>query len=182
MKEIYSSFVMVFISITLFAQNAEDTTDGRFHDDLLNHFVGKWNVTSIAHGHPFTAKIDVAWVLNHQNLRIHLLSNEVVPWFGVPMEFEEFVGYNHKSKRYVVHGMSIEGFDEDPSEGFFYGYRDGNEFKTEAKFGTDSLVVQRFTWQPASGTWNIASRWLIAGKEGEVFLDMNLVAIKPSSK
>jgi len=163
-----------------FAQNAEDTTDGRFHDDLLNHLVGKWNVTSMAHGSPFTSVLDAAWVLSHQFLRIHLRSHEIIPWFHVQMEYEEFIGYNHSNKRYIIHGMSIEG-DEEPFEGFCYGYRTGNEFKTIAKFGTDSLIVQRFTWEPASDSWTIKSTWVIAGKEGEAFLDMKLAAVKPIS-
>ena len=164
-----------------FAQSTEDITDGRFHDDLLNHLVGKWDVTAMAHGSKFTSDLDAAWVMNHQHLHIHLKSHEIIPWWNVQMEYEEFIGYNHNSKKYVVHGMSIEGYEGDPSEGFCYGYRDGNEFKTEAKFGTDSLIVQRFTWQPASGTWTIKSNWVIAGVEGEIFLDMKLVAAKPSS-
>ncbi len=177
--------LMTFIATPSFAQSAEDTTDGRFHDDLLNHLVGKWNVTSMAHGSPFTAAVEVDWVMNHQYLHIHFKSHEIVPWFHVPMEFEEFIGYNHNSKRYVVHGMSIEG-DEDPSEGFLYGYRTGNEFKTVAKFGSDSLIVQRFSWQTAyrqlnrPDSWNIKSVWVIAGKEGEPFLEMQLVAAKPA--
>ena len=102
------------------------------------------------------------------------------------MEYEEFVGYNHSSKRYVVHGMSIEG-DEDPSEGFCYAYRTGNEFKTVAKFGSDSFIVQRFTLQTAyraitnADSWNIKSAWVIAGKEGEPFLEMQL-CITPTPK
>ena len=103
------------------------------------------------------------------------------------MEFEEFIGYNHSNKRYVVHGMSIEG-DEDPSEGFGYAYRTGNEFKTVAKFGLDSLIVQRFALQTAyreithADSWNIKSAWVIAGQEGEPFLEMQLVPATPSSK
>lgn len=171
--------LLTLISIPAFAHNKKDTTDRYFHDDLLDHFVGKWNITSVAHGHTFTAKFEAAWVLNHQFLRIHLQGNEVVPWFGVPMEYEEFIGYNHNSKRYIVHGMSIEGLDDDPSGGFCYGYRNGNEFKTAANFGIDSLVVQTFVWEPASGTWHIASRWVINEKEGELFLDMKLTADGP---
>jgi len=181
-----TTFINLLILLTLFsapsvAQNVEDTTDRRFHDDLLNHLVGKWDVTAIAHGSLFTSDIDVKWILNHQFLHIHLKSHEVIPWWHVQMEYEEFIGYNHINKRYVVHGMSIEGNDYDPSEGFCYGYRTGNEFKTVANFGADSLIVQRFIWQPASHSWNITSRWVITGKEGEVFLDMKLVAAKLSS-
>jgi hypothetical protein len=123
--------------------------------------------------------IEAKWILNHQFFHIHLKSNEVIPWWHVQMEYEEFIGYNHKDKRYIVHGMSIEG-DEDRSEGFAYGYRAGNEFKTISKFGGDSLIVQRFTWEPVSGSWTIKSNLEIAGKAGEAFLEMKLVAVKPS--
>jgi hypothetical protein len=181
MKQVYFLFITALLYMPVFAQTAEDTTDGRFHDDLLNHLVGKWDITSIAHGSPFTSDLEAAWVMNHQHLRIHLKSHEIIPWWHVQMEYEEFIGYNKSSKRYVVHGMSIEPYDYDPSEGFCYGYRTGNEFKTVAKFGFDSLIVQRFTWDPASLSWSIKSNWVIAGKEGEVFLDMKLVAAKSSS-
>jgi hypothetical protein len=29
-----------------------------------------------------------------------------VPWFGIPMEYEEYIGYNHNQNRYVVNGVS----------------------------------------------------------------------------
>jgi len=70
---------------------------------------------------------------------------------------------------------------KDPSEGFCYGYGTGNEFKTVAKFGTCSLIIQRLTWEPASDSWTIKSRWVIGGKEGEAFPDMKLAAVKPIS-
>lgn len=69
--------------------------------------------------------------------------------------------------------MSIEG-DEDLFEGFCYGYRNGNDFKTIAKFSADTSVVQHLIWQPESKTWLIQSRPEIKGKEGEMFLDMKL--------
>ena len=84
------AILLTFIAATSFAQNAENTTDGRFHDDLLNQLVGKWDVTSIAHGSPFTAVFEAAWVMNHQYLHIHFKSHEIIPWFHVQMEFEEF--------------------------------------------------------------------------------------------
>jgi len=179
MKQIYFLFITTLISISSFAQNAEDTTDGRFHDDLLNHLAGNWDVATIAHGSPFTANLEADWVLNHQYLHIHFKSHEVIPWLYMQMEYEEFFGYNHSKKHYVVHEMIVFG-DENPDEGFCYAYRTGNEIKTVQKYSSDSLIVQRLTWEPASGSWNIKSRWVIAGKEGEIFLDMKLVAAKSS--
>ena len=96
-KKYYRSILKVLTSITMiiyigtyyipsFAQNAEDTTDGRFHDDLLNNLVGKWDVTAIAHGEKFTLNLEAEWVMNHQYLHIHFKSHEVVPWLKVPFE------------------------------------------------------------------------------------------------
>lgn len=180
MKHLFFLLIAALVATSSFSQTAEDTTDHRFHDDLLNHLVGEWNVSSTAHGSTFNGDLEARWVLNHQYLHIHLKSHEVIPWWHVQMEYEEFIGYNHYSKQYVFHGMSIEG-DEDASEGFGYGYRNGNEFKTVAKFGVDTNIVQHFIWRPATNSWNIESRPESNGKEGEIFLDMKLTATKTSS-
>lgn len=164
-----------FITVPTKAQNAEDTTDKRFHDDLLNHLVGKWNVASIAHGYSSTAVIEAEWILNHQHFRIHFKGNEVIPWIGAPMEFDYFIGYNRNNKRYVFHSISVFGNDDE--DGFWYGYRIGNEIKI-----IQNPNVQRLFWEPASNSWNIQSRAVIDGKEGEVFLDMKLTAVKSLSK
>ncbi|MEO6721556.1 MAG: hypothetical protein ABIN67_14400 [Ferruginibacter sp.] len=182
MKEI-KAISLLFLSAIIFssatAQNANDTIDRRFHDDLLDHLVGEWHDTAVAHGSTFTSEVEASWVLNHQYLLLHLKSNEVVPWWGVQMEYYQYIGYNHYKHRYTIHGMSIEG-DEDLSEGFNYGYRNSNEFKVVAKFGADTNVIQRFNWQPESKSWRIQSTPEIKGKEGEIFLDMKLTAVKPA--
>lgn len=172
------------ITSPIFAQNAKDTTNGSFQDDFLDHLVGKWNITSVAHGFSSTATLEAEWVLNHQYLHYRLKSNEVIPWIKMQMEIDCFISYNYSSKRYVVLGMSVFGVDD--FEGFSYGSRNGNELKVVQK-GTNeadpkNISIQRYTWEPTSNSWTIQSRWAIAGKEGELFLDMKLVAAKPSSK
>jgi hypothetical protein len=164
----------ILMATDVFSQNTKDTTDHLFRDDLLDHLVGKWNITSFAHGSPFTATMDADWVLNHQYLHIHFKGNEVVPWFGIPMEYEEYIGYNHNQHRYVVYGASIEGSDD--FEGFCYAFRHDNELKLMQKVNTaDKTVIQRMTWEPESGSWIVQSRPEVAGKEGKIFLDMKLV-------
>ncbi len=169
-----------YLFAKVWSQNTEDTTGNHFRDDLLDHLVGDWSDSSTAHGSAFTSNVDVRWVLNHQYLLIHLKSKELVPWWHTEMEYYQYIGYNHYQNRYTVHGMSIEG-DEDLSEGFCYGYRTGNDFKTVAKFGADTNIVQHFIWHPETNTWNIQSRPEINGKEGEIFLDMKLTAAKTNS-
>lgn len=181
MKKMYFLLIYTLFCFTSFSQNTKDSSDGRFHDDLLDHLVGNWNVSSVAHGSSFTGDLDARWVLNHQYLLIHLKSHQVIPWWHVQMEFYQYVGYNHHQNRYTIHGMSIEG-DEDLSEGFCYGYRAGNEFKTVAKFGGDTMIVQRFNWQPHTKSWIVQSRTEIGGKESEVFLELKFVAAKKPKK
>ena len=175
------TILFTLITAVSFAQNPEDTTDGRFHDDLLNHLVGKWDAAAIVHGQKFTLNLEAEWVLNHQYLHIHLKSHEVIPWLKVPFEGEFFFGYNQTNKQYTVHEMTVHG-TSGPYEGFCYGYRSGNEFKAVAKFSADSITVQSFVWEPASGSWNIKSRWVVAGKGSEPFLEMKLAAVKQNKK
>jgi hypothetical protein len=167
-----------FVTNVALSQNKKDSTDGRFHKDLFDRLEGTWKVSSVAHGFSSTGVITGKWILNHQFFQLHFKGNEIIPWWNMPMEYEEFIGYNHHKERYTVHGISIEG-DADLSEGFCYGYRNGNEFKTIAKFSSDTSIIQRFLWEPATKTWNIKSTAEIGGKEGEVFLEMKLVALKP---
>ncbi len=127
MKHIYFLIIATLITSITFAQTTEDTTNTQLHDDLLNHLVGKWNITSVAHGFSSTAVLEAEWVLNHQFLHYHLKSNEVIPWIHMQMEIDCFISYNHISKHYVVLGMSVFGVDD--FEGFCYGYRNGNELK-----------------------------------------------------
>ena len=175
-------FLFTVFASHSFAQNAEDTTDGRFHDDLLDHLEGKWDVSSIAHGFSSTATIEAHWILNHQHMHLHFKGDEVIPWIGTPMEFDYFIGFNHNNNRYVIHGVSVFGNDDD--DGFWYAYRNGNEIKFLQKgiTNSDTMNVQTFTWEPTSNSWRIQSRPQINGKEGEVFLDMKLTAATKSSE
>ena len=180
MKQIYTFLISMFILLSSFAQNSNDTSNHTFQDDLLNHLVGTWTVNSVAHGFSSTAVISAEWVYNHQHLHVHFKGNDTIPWIGAPMEYDYFIGYNHNYKRYVIHGMSVFGNDDD--EGFWYGYRNGNELKILGKpfitSTSDSMVVQRLTWQPDTNTWLIQSRQSANGKEADVFLDMKLTAMK----
>ena len=183
MKKYYLLLMAVLVGLSTFAQRS-DSSDHRFHDDLLDHLVGTWNVKSIAHGFSSTATITAEWILNHQHMHLHFKGDEVIPWIGTPMEFDYFIGYNHNYNRYIIHGISVFGNDDD--EGFWYAHRNGNELKLIGKAiitsGSDTLNVQRLIWYPGTNTWLIQSRASVNGKEGDIFLDMKLEAIKPASK
>ena len=183
MKRVYILLTGALICISSFAQTSEDTTDGRFHDDLLNHLVGTWNVMATANGDSFTATIKAEWAMSHQYFHIYEKTNEIIPWLHVPLEIEFYIGYNHLSKRYTVHELAVFGSDG-PYEGFCYAYRNGNEIKLVKKCESDSntITIQRFTWEPMSGSWQSEMRQLINGNEGETLVNQKLVVVKKLSK
>lgn len=154
-----------------FAQAPSESTDGRFHDDLLDHFVGKWAVNSTVYGRKFTLDRDAEWVMNHQYLRVHEKSHEALPRLNVPFERTFFIGYNRPSKRYVVYELSVHGIDNpnDPP-GFAYAERSGNELKIVFRNGSEVVGVGRNIWDPASHSWQNEGRQVVAGKEQDPFL------------
>ena len=174
--------VLCFVS-TSFAQGPEDTTDKRFHDDLLDHLVGKWEVSATVHGQKFTLDREAGWVLNHQYLRIHEKSREVIPWLKVPFERTIFIGYNHRTKRYVVHELNVHGADipAEP-EGFSYAARAGNELAMDHMMGTEVVGRSRWSWDPASGSWHFQGGQVIDGKEQEPHAHLRAIRAKTSSK
>ena len=160
-------------------QVAPDGSDGRFYDDLLDRFVGKWEVSAVVYGPKFTLDREAEWVLSHQYLRVHEKSREVVPWLKVPFERVLFIGYNHRRKRYVVQEMTVHGADVPfEPEGLAYASRTGDELTFEIKNGTEVVIRGRWTWDRASSTWHIQGRRVIAGKEQEPHLDQRAVAAK----
>jgi len=165
------------------AQVDKDGNDRRFYDDLLDHFVGKWDVSATVYGQKFTLDREAQWVMSHQYLRIYEKSREVIPWLKAPFERTIFIGYNHRSKRYLVYELTVHGGDvpHEP-EGLYYADRTGNELRMVMTKGSEVVGNARFTWEPASRSWHFQGREVIAGKEQEPVVDQKAVAAKPSSK
>jgi hypothetical protein len=179
------TLITLFVLLTTcsFAQTARDTADKRFHDDLLDHLVGKWEVSATVHGQKFTMDREAEWVMDHQYLRIYEKSREVVPWLKIPFERTIFIGYNHLKKRYLVYELTVHGGDGPlEPEGFSYGVRTGNELKVVLTNGSDMVINQRFIWEPASGSWRFQGRRVIAGKEQEPHVDQKAIRVKTGSK
>lgn len=171
----------LFVSLTIcsFAQTGPDTT--RFFDDLMDHLVGKWDVSAIVYGQKFTLDREAEWVLDHQYIRIHEKSREVIPWLKTPFERTIFIGYNRLNKRYIVYELTVHGAGGPiRPEGFSYAERTGNELKTTLTNGSDMVINQRFTWEPESGTWRFHGRRVIDGKEQEPHVDQRATRVKAS--
>jgi hypothetical protein len=172
-----SILVGTMVGLTAFARDGADIS---FHDDLLDHLVGQWEISAVAHGRPTDQGVLVAeWVLNHQFLKIYQKGTANVPGMNSPFEGMYFIGFDHANKRYLTHLVCVWGGD-DPTEGLSYGSRTGNELKLVWKTVREQPgIVQRFTWEPDSKSWHIVSRMVNAGKEEEPFLDIKVTAANP---
>lgn len=180
-KTVIAITLFLMLALCSVAQTAVDTTDKRFHDDLLEHLVGKWDVSATVYGQKFTLDREAEWVLNHQYLRIHEKSREVIPWLKTPFERTIFIGYNHLKKRYLVYELTVHGGDGPiEPEGFSYGERTGNELKVVLKLSPGVLIHQRFTWDAESGSWRFHGRGVIDGKEQEPHVDQRATRVKAS--
>lgn len=174
MKQLYFLFIIALITVASSAQT-KDTTDGHFRDDLLDHLVGKWNVTGIVHGMKFqNLSLEATWIMNHQYLQIHEKGTDTVPFIKMPWEAMFIIGYNHSTKQYVFYELTVRGVDE-PYEGFSYASRSGNQLKVFSKIRPAEMIIQSFTWQPSSNTWHIESRIKKDGKEGDAYLDLKAI-------
>ena len=178
MKQLCSLLLAVFSFLSTLAQNIEDTTDGRFHDDLLNHLVGKWTVSGVAHGETFqNLTLEVKWIMNHQYLQLYEKGTDTIPWLKMPWEAMFLIGYNHIDKRYIFYELTIRGVDG-PPEGFSYATRTGNRLKVSSKMSSNESINQYFNWEPSSGSWHLLSKLEKDGKEGDSFLDLKATPLK----
>jgi hypothetical protein len=174
--------ILIFLAPCSFAQTAGDTAT-RFHDDLLNNFVGKWDVSATVHGQKFTLEREAEWIINHQYLRIHEKSHEVIPWLNVQFERTIFIGYNPRSKRYLVYELTVHGGDvPHQPEGLYYAERRGNELKMVTTKGSEVVANVQFTWDPASSSWHFQARRVIAGKEQEPHVEQKAIRANTLSK
>ena len=142
-----------------------------FHDDLLNHLVGKWNVTGTVHGNASRQIIEANWVLNHQFLRVTERTIENVEGETYPYEGVYYVGYDKTGNRYVVHLMSVWGADADA---LGIGRRIDNTIRVVFPYNYGS-IANDFIWQPESLQWRI----LIKGEKSneQPYVDLVLTKI-----
>lgn len=177
MKYLFSLATTMFLVISSYAQNAEDTTDRFFHDALLNNFVGRWIASGTVHEQKFeNVHFECDWILNHQFFQVHEKTKDIVPWLHIRYESLLFIGYDHANKRYAAHLINVFGADN-PLGYLLFGTRNGNEIKFVSQFADPSdgsLDVQIFTWQPATESWHFVARNTTKGGEEIPYLDLNI--------
>ncbi len=168
---------LLLLILTAFPQTKPEPLDGPnrpFHDELLDNLQGQWKVTGTIVGHPGNAELDVAWVLNHQFLKIHEKGTSVIP--GRPQyEAEVYIGYDNTSERYVAHWIDIYGGRICETLG--YGTRSGNRIKFIFEY-PDGPFHNTFTWNPDAKSWHFLLEQKNDAGKWDTFADRTAVKVK----
>ena len=152
MKFPFSLSVILLTATLVVAQDTPSGGPNGFHDDLLNHLVGKWNVSGTVHGNPSTQTIEAEWVLNHQFLRVVERSVENMAGKNANYEEMQYIGYDQASKRYVAHLITAFGGADSTTLG--YGQRTGNHLEFVYQY-PDEPISSQLIWEPDSNTWHL---------------------------
>jgi len=152
---------LVFAALSLVAATMSaqppTPTDGReakFEDPLLDKLVGNWHVVrKFGDGRTAENNVRVGWVLNHQFLELHYLDVATPPQY----EAMAFIGFDHKTSRYVLHWLDV--FGGRTSEIIGYGTLDEAAHTIYFTFNNpDGQFMNAYAFDPATKTWTSVMR------------------------
>ena len=144
--------VLVLVQVYVSAQ-----TPAEWHDDLIEHMTGTWNLDGSVMGRTAHHGVQAEWVLNHQFLRIHEKISADAPATERRYEAIWFLGYDLVSERYVLHLLDV--FGTRFSETLGNGTRDGTAIRFVFEY-PDGPFHTTFRWSPEKDSWE----WLMEQK------------------
>ena len=170
-------FACLLLSQLAPAQTKPEPLDGvnrPFHDDLLDHLVGRWKVTGVVVGQKREMDLTAEWALNHQFLFLDEKDTTTVP--GKPgYEAHIYVGYDNASERYVLHWIDI--FGGRFSETLGYGTRAGDSINFVFEY-PDGPFHNTFTWNPENKSWRFFLEQKDEDGKWKTFADQTAVRVK----
>ena len=144
-------FALLFLLVTLFHGRpvmAADPVDGpnaRFDDPFIENLVGNWDLTRSVRGETAKNRVEVAWMLNHQFLQIHMVDTATPPKY----EALVLIGYSHADSEYVIHWCDVWG-------GKYSSLGKGKRRGDSIEFvfsDPDGAFYNTFTWEPKEQGW-----------------------------
>ncbi len=137
---------------------AQAPSPSPWHDDLVDHMAGTWNLDGQVMGRDAHHQVQAEWVLNQQFLRIHEKTDSRAPASEKSYEAIWFLGFDTTSKLYVLHLLDV--FGARFSETIGYGSRDGNNIQFVFEY-PDGPFHTTYRWFPATDSW----QWLMEQKD-----------------
>lgn len=132
-------------------------------DDLLDHLVGRWQVTRSIRGTTVENRMEAEWVLGHQFVRMHMID------VARPPQYEAIVliGRDDTKGRYVAHwcddfGATYSAIGQGTRRG------DAIEFRFDYESGP---FFNTFTWDATSATWRFRGEMAAADGARSLFAE-----------
>jgi hypothetical protein len=151
MKRFSVFAALSLVAATMGAQSPPppDGREAKFEDPLLDKLVGNWRVVrKFGDGHTAENTVRVGWVLNHQFLELHYLDVATPPQY----EAMAFIGFDHKTSRYVLHWLDV--FGGRASEIIGYGTLDEAAHTIYFTFNNpDGQFMNAYAFDPATKNW-----------------------------
>lgn len=79
------------------------------HDPLLDNLIGNWVLSGTIGRKQTTHDVRIRWVLNHQFVEIHEVSQEKDASGSPQYEARVFLGWDSRKNSYVVHWIDVFG-------------------------------------------------------------------------
>jgi len=151
---VFAALSLVAVTMSAQSPTPTDGREAKFEDALLDKLVGNWHVVrKFGDGRTTENTVRVGWVLNHQFLELLYLGVATPPQY----EAMAFIGFDHKTSRYVLHWLDV--FGGRASEIIGYGTLDEAAHTIYFTFNNpDGQFMNAYAFDPATKNWTSVMR------------------------
>ncbi len=132
-----------------------------FQDSLLDKMTGNWILKGTIAGQQTTHNVSISWVLGHQYIQIHEVSQEKNAE-GIP-EYEAivYIGLDESAKQYTCLWLDVTGSGGLNGQAIAHAERKGDTLPFLFNGEDGSLFHTTFVYDRNEDAW----RWLMDGEE-----------------
>ncbi len=153
--------IMKTLSLLFLLTIPAPAQQGTFQDSLFDHLAGQWVMSGTIQGKETIHDVIAEWVLGHQYMQIHEVSQEKNADGSPAYEATVFIGWDKTSSRYACLWLDVTGGGGLTGQAIGHGKRSGDEIPFLFKGGDGSIFRTNFVYDRNADTW----RWLMDGEE-----------------
>jgi hypothetical protein len=140
---------------------AGSSQQGAFEDFLLDRLIGTWVLQGTIGGQKTTHDVVAEWILGHEYVQLHEVSNETGATGKPAYEAIVFIGWDQALGQYACLWLDSTGGGGLNGQAIGHARRAGSEIAFLFKGQDGSLFHTTFAYDKPSDTW----QWLMDGEE-----------------
>lgn len=141
--------------------------------ELLDHLAGQWVLQGTIAGKQTTHNVQADWVLKHEYLRLHEVSQEKDPKGDPAYEAIVFVSWDPKTQQYACLWLDSTAGGGLSAQGLAHGKKSGDSIPFLFTVSPSDSIQNTFAYDRATDTW----KWPIddeSNGKSERFADVKL--------